>query len=69
MREHITEQDLLNIGLSKNYVKSIVARIKEYNDNTKKKNKNNGQNRPKKHAQQRAKRTKKNDTGRVEFQG
>ena len=40
MKEHITrvsltEQDLLNIGLSKNYVKSIVARIKEYNDNTK----------------------------------
>ena len=42
MKEHITEQDLLNIGLSKNYVKSIIARIKEYNDNTKKKNKNNG---------------------------
>ena len=36
MKEHITrvsltEQDLLNIGLSKNYVKSIIARIKEYN--------------------------------------
>ena len=31
MREKITEQDLLNIGLSKNYVKSIIARIKEYN--------------------------------------
>ena len=35
MKEHITrvsltEQDLLNIGLSKNYVKSIIARIKEY---------------------------------------
>ena len=27
----ISEQDLLNIGLSKNYVASIVARIKEYN--------------------------------------
>ena len=24
-----TKQDLLNIGLSKNYVKSILARIKE----------------------------------------
>ena len=35
MKEHITEQDLLNIGLSKNYVKSIIARIKEYNNNTK----------------------------------
>ena len=32
MKEHITEQDLLNIGLSKNYVKSIIARIKEYNN-------------------------------------
>ena len=31
MKEHITEQDLLNIGLSKNYVKSIIVRIKEYN--------------------------------------
>ena len=31
MRETLTEQDLLNIGLSKNYVKSIIARIKEYN--------------------------------------
>ena len=30
MKELITEQDLLNIGLSKNYVKSILARIKEY---------------------------------------
>jgi len=39
--EIISSQDLLNIGLSKNYVTSIVARIKEYNDNTKK-NKNNG---------------------------
>ena len=27
-----TKQDLLNIGLSKNYVKSILARIKEYNE-------------------------------------
>ena len=42
-KKMISEQDLLNIGLSKNYVTSIVARIKEYNDNTKKnKNKNNG---------------------------
>ena len=32
MKEHITEQDLLNIGLSKNYVKQILNRIKEYND-------------------------------------
>jgi len=31
MKETLTEQDLLNIGLSKNYVKSIIARIKEYN--------------------------------------
>ena len=31
MKDTITEQDLLNIGLSKNYVKSIIARIKEYN--------------------------------------
>jgi len=30
MRERITEQDLLNIGLSKNYVAQIVDRIKEY---------------------------------------
>ena len=38
----ISKQDLLNIGLSKNYVTTILDRIKEYNDNTKKKNKNNG---------------------------
>ena len=38
MKEHITEQDLLNIGLSKNYVKQILNRIKEYN-NTKKEDK------------------------------
>ncbi len=31
MRDTITEQDLLNIGLSKNYVKQILNRIKEYN--------------------------------------
>ena len=30
--EIITSQDLLNIGLSKNYVTSIVARIKEYKE-------------------------------------
>ena len=41
-KELISEQDLLNIGLSRHYVTSIVARIKEYNDNTKKKKKNNG---------------------------
>jgi len=29
--DRITEQDLLNIGLSKNYVAQIVDRIKEYN--------------------------------------
>ena len=32
MKEHITKQDLLNIGLSKNYVKSILARIQEYDE-------------------------------------
>jgi len=31
MKETLTEQDLLNIGLSKNYVKQILNRIKEYN--------------------------------------
>ena len=30
-RVSLTEQDLLNIGLSKNYVKQILNRIKEYN--------------------------------------
>ena len=40
-KKMISEQDLLNIGLSENYVTSIVARIKEYNDNTKKKKNNN----------------------------
>ena len=28
----ISEQDLLNIGLSKNYVKSLLSRIQEYNE-------------------------------------
>ena len=28
----ITEKDLLNIGLSKNYVKSLLSRIQEYNE-------------------------------------
>ena len=28
----ISSQDLLNIGLSKNYVASIVARIKKYKE-------------------------------------
>ena len=28
----ISEEDLLNIGLSKNYVASIIARIKEYKE-------------------------------------
>ena len=37
MKEHITEQDLLNIGLSKNYVKQILKRIKEYKKNNDKK--------------------------------
>ena len=32
MKEHITKQDLLNIGLSKNYVKSILTRIQEYDE-------------------------------------
>jgi len=32
----ISEEDLLNIGLSKYYVSTILARIKEYNSNTKK---------------------------------
>ena len=30
--EIITSEDLLNIGLSKNYVASIIARIKEYKE-------------------------------------
>ena len=37
MRDTITEQDLLNIGLSKNYVKQILNRIKEYKKNNDKK--------------------------------
>ena len=30
--EIISSEDLLNIGLSKNYVASIIARIKEYKE-------------------------------------
>ena len=37
MKERITEQDLLNIGSSKNYVAQIVDRIKEYKKNNDKK--------------------------------
>ena len=33
--EMISEQDLRNIGLSKNYVASIIARIKEYKEKKK----------------------------------
>ena len=36
--EMISEQDLLNIGLSKYYVSTILARIKEYKDKKKKEN-------------------------------
>ena len=36
--ELISEQDLLNIGLSRYYVTSIVARIKEYKDKKKENN-------------------------------
>ena len=32
MLNTITEKDLLNIGLSKNYVKSIFTRVSEYNE-------------------------------------
>ena len=39
--ELISEQDLLNIGLSRHYVTSIVARIKEYKDKKNKKKKEN----------------------------
>ena len=39
--ELISEQDLLNIGLSRHYVTSIVARIREYKDKEKKKKKEN----------------------------
>ena len=39
--ELISEQDLLNIGLSRHYVTSIVARIREYKDKKKKKKENN----------------------------
>lgn len=37
--EKISEQDLRNIGLSKYYVTSIIARIKEYKKNEKEENK------------------------------
>ena len=37
-KKMISEQDLLNIGLSRHYVTSIVARIKEYKDKKKKEN-------------------------------
>ena len=40
-KKMISEQDLLNIGLSRHYVTSIVARIKEYKDKKKKKKENN----------------------------
>ena len=39
-KKMISEQDLLNIGLSRHYVTSIVARIKEYKDKKKKKENN-----------------------------
>ncbi len=31
-KKMISEQDLLNIGLSRHYVSTILARIKEYNE-------------------------------------
>ena len=37
-KKMISEQDLLNIGLSRHYVTSIVARIKEYKDKKKENN-------------------------------
>ena len=40
-KKMISEQDLLNIGLSRHYVTSIVARIKEYKDKKKKMKENN----------------------------